>query len=273
VEKPWGRQELPSLFANAACRGRQIGEIIYDPADSGSSELLVKFLFTSEKLSIQVHPGDQSARAAGYPRGKDESWIVLDAEPGATIGLGLTRPLSNKELRASVLDGTIEHLVDWRPVRAGDVFYSPAGTIHAIGPGLSLIEVQQNLDLTYRLYDYGRPRELHIEEAVAAASTKPAPEAEAPLAIGAGRTRLVGGPAFQVERLEGEQAGAFSPPRGELWLIALSHGGELDGQAIAPGEVRRVTESASLRLASGTTLVIAYPGSETVPIWTDGVTR
>ena len=89
---------------------------------------------------------------------------MLDAEPGAVIGLGLTREVSREALRAAALDGSIESLLDWRPVTQGDLFYSPAGTIHAIGGGIALIEVQQNLDLTYRLYDYGRPRELHLDE-------------------------------------------------------------------------------------------------------------
>ena len=155
IEKVWGRHQLSPWFPDAPAEGEPVGEVWYEmegvPADA--PELLVKFLFTSEKLSIQVHPGDAAARASGYPRGKDEAWLVLAAEPQATIALGLKREVSRDALRAAALDGSIETLVEWRPVKAGDVIYSPAGTVHAIGPGLAIVEVQQNLDLTYRLYD------------------------------------------------------------------------------------------------------------------------
>src|SRR5690606_21069723 len=123
-------------------------------------QLLVKYIFTSEKLSVQVHPSDAQA-ALGEPgdRGKEECWLVLDAEPGAQLGLGLTRNLAQDELRAAALDGSIEDMLGWRSVSPGDFFRILPGTVHAIGPGLSLVEVQQNSDTTYRLYDYGRPRE------------------------------------------------------------------------------------------------------------------
>src|SRR3546814_2738640 len=92
-------------------------------------------------------------------RGKDEAWLILAAEPDSTIALGTKRPVGREELRDAALDGSIEDLLDWKPVKAGDFYYSPAGTVHAIGAGITLIEVQQNVDLTYRLYDYGRPRD------------------------------------------------------------------------------------------------------------------
>src|SRR5205823_13170573 len=110
--------------------------------------------------------GDQ-ARARGLPRGKSECWYILEAEPGAVLGLGLTREAAADELRAAALDGSIEELISWRPVRAGDFISVPPGTIHAIGAGISLLEIQQNADVTYRLYDYGRPRELHLDDGIA----------------------------------------------------------------------------------------------------------
>ena len=161
VEKVWGRETLPPPFKAPA--GKRIGEIWFEPP-AQLDELLVKYLFTSEKLSVQVHPDDAQAQALGDgERGKEECWLVIDAEPGATLGIGFDRELSADEMRAAARDGSIEGLMTWHEVEAGDFFYIPAGTVHAIGPGVSLIEVQQNCDITYRLYDYGRPRELHLE--------------------------------------------------------------------------------------------------------------
>ena len=131
---------------------------------------MAKYIFTSERLSVQVHPNDEQAQARGLAQGKTECWYILDAEPDAVLGLGLVREASSDELRRSALDGSIEQLVDWRPVRPGDFYFVPAGTVHAIGAGISLLEFQQNADVTYRLYDYGRPRELHLDDAVAVAS-------------------------------------------------------------------------------------------------------
>lgn len=169
VEKPWGRTDVPAPFGTGD--GARIGEVWFE--DAAAQPLLLKYIFTSERLSIQVHPDDAQARAEGYPHGKEECWYVLDAKPGATIGIGTKRPLTGNELRAAALDGSLEHLVDWKPVRAGDFFHIPTGTVHAIGAGITLAEIQQNVDLTYRLYDYGRPRELHLESGVAASRAEP----------------------------------------------------------------------------------------------------
>jgi mannose-6-phosphate isomerase len=163
VEKPWGREELPEPF-NGRSAGK-VGEIWFEHPEGARLPLLVKYIFTSEKLSVQGHPDDAQARDRGLERGKTECWYILDAQPDARLGLGLTRELSAEEIRAAALDGSIEHLMDWKPVRAGDFVFVPAGTIHAIGAGISLLEFQQNVDVTYRLYDYGRPRELHLDEA------------------------------------------------------------------------------------------------------------
>lgn len=145
-------------------QGKRIGEVWF--TDGKDLPLLAKYIFTSEALSIQVHPDDEQARARGLAEGKAECWYILEAEPGAVLGLGLTRKLTADELRSAALDGSIEQLINWRPVRAGDFIFVPPGTIHAIGAGLSLLEFQQNVDVTYRLYDYGRPRELHLDDGV-----------------------------------------------------------------------------------------------------------
>jgi mannose-6-phosphate isomerase len=169
VEKPWGRTQLPPMFDAPA--GKRIGEVWFTGGDE--LPLLAKYIFTNEWLSIQVHPNDAQARARGLPHGKSECWYILDAEPAATLGLGLTRAVGKDELRQAAIDGSIEQLMDWRGVAAGDFVFVPAGTIHAIGAGISLLEFQQNSDVTYRLYDYGRPRELHLDDGVAVADARP----------------------------------------------------------------------------------------------------
>jgi len=166
VEKPWGRTDLPGFVS--APEGRKIGEVWFTAQQD--LPLLAKYIFTSERLSVQVHPDDQQARARGLMQGKSECWLILDAEPGAVVGFGLKREASRQALRAAAVDGSIEDLLDWRPVRRGDLVYVAGGTVHAIGAGLTLLEFQQNVDVTYRLYDYGRPRELHLDEAVSVAN-------------------------------------------------------------------------------------------------------
>jgi len=158
VEKVWGRDALPAPFV--APQGKRIGEIWFEPPPE-HPDLLVKYLFTSENLSVQVHPSDADALAG--EEGKEECWLVLDAEPGATLAIGFDEPITAEQMEAAARDGSIEDLLTWHPVKAGDLFYLPAGTVHAIGPGLSLVEVQQTSDTTFRLFDYGRPRELHLE--------------------------------------------------------------------------------------------------------------
>lgn len=171
VEKPWGKNDLPPPFQSFS--GRSIGEIWFEPPPELPS-ILIKYIFTSDKLSVQVHPSDEQARELGEKdRGKEECWLILDAEPGAKLGIGFGRELDALALRAAALDGSIEGLMDWYPVKRGDFFYIPAGTVHAIGAGVSLIEIQQNSDITYRFYDYGRPRELHLDQSVAVAKGEP----------------------------------------------------------------------------------------------------
>jgi mannose-6-phosphate isomerase len=247
VERVWGRRDLAGPFAPpCGPEGEPIGEIWFE--DAAEAELLVKYLFTAERLSIQVHPDDAAARARGFPRGKDEAWYVVAAEPGAVIGLGLTHKVSREGLRAAALDGSIERLLDWRQVAAGAIFYSPAGTVHAIGPGLALIEIQQNLDLTYRLYDYGRPRELHLDEAVAVADPGPWSRAFEPEQVSHGRTILAAGRAFVLERWTRADGVSACVPDGTM-LVPLGTGEVL----AAEGEVK---------LSGPVDLLAAYPGSE-----------
>lgn len=259
VEKPWGRTELWPGFGDVARGGEAVGEIWFE-APGGDPELLVKYLFTSEQLSIQVHPDDAGARARGYPRGKDEAWVVLAAEPHASIAIGTLEVMTQEELRAAALDGSIEQKMDWKAVKAGDVFYSPAGTVHAIGPGLTLVEVQQNVDLTYRLYDYGRPRELHLEEGIAVANPVPYVAPHIPAQVSRGRMVLADGPAFVLERWTFAGAGTMrAEPGRPVWLVPLAGAGEIDGGAFEAGGVWLVDGAASLRLGAGSDVLVAYP--------------
>lgn len=263
ISKVWGRRDLPSMFGPVEDGDEPVGEIWFEDASRADVPLLVKYLFTSEKLSVQVHPDDAIARRAGQKSGKDEAWVVLASDPGSEIGIGLKKTLSDVELRSAALDGSIEELVDWRPAAAGDTYYSPAGTIHAIGPGLVLVEIQQNVDLTYRLYDYGRPRELHLDKAVPAADPRPYQSPITPYRLPAGREILVHGQAFVLERWTGARTGTLSASAEEpVWVVPLQGGGMLGNQRVAPGSVLLVEGRAALELRADSDLLVAYCGAE-----------
>ncbi len=170
-ERPWGRSNLPDVGGTGS---RLIGEVWHQNFGQ-TLPVLVKSIYTSERLSVQVHPDDAAARRAGLASGKEEWWLVTAAAPGATLGIGLKRPMSREALRASLHDGSIIDLMEWFPAKAGDYFHIPPGTVHAIGPGLDIVEVQQNADITYRLYDYGRGRKLHLDEGIAVSQPIPHP--------------------------------------------------------------------------------------------------
>lgn len=213
VEKPWGRTSLPPMFEPP--KGKRIGEIWF--TGDADLPLLAKYIFTSERLSIQVHPNDEQAWARGLRSGKTECWYILEAEPDASIGLGLTHIVAPAELRASALDGSIEQLIDWKPVAAGDFILVPPGTIHAIGSGIALLEFQQNADITYRLYDYGRPRELHLEDGIAVATAAPFDEHLIRHVFQGEEQVLVDGPAF---RLVSTKKDVFTDER--RWVMPIA---------------------------------------------------
>ena len=195
VDKPWGKRGIDPRFNIDP--ERQVGEIWFEPPADRPLDVMVKYLFTTERLSVQVHPDDATARERDYPRGKDECWIVLDADDGAELGIGTVRELAADEVIAASRDGSIVDLIDWRRPKKGDFIYNPAGTIHALGPGLTVLEIQQAVDLTYRLYDYGRPRELHLAEAADVVRAKPHQHA-LDTSVGEQSRVLVGGPHFGV---------------------------------------------------------------------------
>ena len=235
VEKPWGRDVLPAPFV--APGGSRIGEIWFEPPPQLPG-LLVKYIFTSEALSVQVHPSDAQTLAGGLGRqGKEECWLIVAAEPGARLGIGFDAAITPDAMRAAALDGSIEGLLTWHPVEPGDFFYIPANTVHAIGAGVSLIEVQQNSDITYRLYDYGRPRELHLDEGIAVASGEPYARErwhrQVPLR---GSQVLVDGPLFLLDQIEGPPSeGTAARYPGALLVIPREGVVEVAGQAVAPG--------------------------------------
>lgn len=239
-EKPWGRSVLPPPFDGTVTDdGNPIGEIWFEPPDRRFLPILVKHLFTDAKLSVQVHPDDDHAVASGLVSGKNECWYITAAEPGAMLGLGLTRSLDRNELRAAALDGSIEDLLDWRPIHPGQFYTVPAGTIHAMSGGISLIEFQQNVDVTYRLYDYGRPRELHLEDAVVVARAAPYPEKNV-LRVdpeGAVEQPLAHFPQFDVIYSRDVWSSRANRMERAMWVVPLAGEVVAGGEKAVPGEL------------------------------------
>lgn len=268
VEKPWGRTHLPAPFA--APMGQRIGEIWFTPP-SELDRLLVKYIFTSEKLSVQVHPSDAQTEAMDIgPQGKEECWLVLDAEPGACLGIGFDRNYDEAILRAAALDGRIEHMLRWHPVRPGDFFYIPANTVHAIGAGVSLIEVQQNSDITYRLFDYGRPRELHLDAALAVAKREPYDLARHASLGTSGENLLANGPHFRMARLAGPPSSVLADMFAQMPVYVMPISGSVgmggSGSAIVPGECVAASDISQLHFSPGGIALIAQHINGTDPL-------
>ena len=258
VEKPWGKDALPAPFETSA--GKRIGEIWFEPPRD-LPQLLVKYIFTSEKLSVQTHPSDAQTEAKGLGRqGKEECWLVIDAEPGATLGIGFERPIDAETMRAAALDGSIEGLLTWHEVKPGDFFYIPANTVHAIGGGCSIIEVQQNSDITYRLYDYGRPRELHLEEGMAVARGEPYDMNRHRVLPASGDVALVDGPYFRLDRVDGlPDRATVARYRGCLLVIPREGMATVEGEPVAPGECALARSLDEVVFAPNGSCLIAQP--------------
>jgi mannose-6-phosphate isomerase len=163
-ERVWGSTALEPWFP---AQREKTGEVWFET--DPPHPVLVKFLFAEQNLSVQVHP------AGPVGVGKTEMWHILRAAPGAAIAAGFREVISPERIRESALSGEIERLLRWFPVHPGETYFIPAGTVHAIGGGVTVCEIQQNSDITYRLYDYGRPRELHLDDGVQAACGGPHP--------------------------------------------------------------------------------------------------
>ena len=223
VHKPWGSTDLRP-WSELQSGGIPIGELWFQRADltAPPPALLLKLLFTNEALSIQVHPDDAFAQSIGMAHGKTEAWYILSAAPGAQVAIGLKGQLTAPQLRASIEDGSIADLVQWRPVRADDAIFVPAGTIHAIGPGLVIAEIQQRSDATFRLFDYGRKREVHAGNAVAAAHAGPAECQSIQRGLTDARTLLVASSHFVLERIDLLSKSNWELHAGpETWLFVL----------------------------------------------------
>src|SRR5689334_13904352 len=167
-ERIWGTSKLSPWFPDPM---NTTGEVWFGGKENES--LLVKFIFTSANLSVQVHPPDEFARQYENSRGKTEMWHVIDAEPGAQVALGFRNAITRGHFEEALKEHRVEDLLQWTPARRGDTFFVPAGVVHAIGAGLTVCEIQQNSDVTYRMYDYGRPRELHLERGLAVSEFGP----------------------------------------------------------------------------------------------------
>ena len=253
LEKPWGRSDIAARFR--APPGQKTGEIWYEGAPQAFG-LLAKYLFTSEKLSIQVHPDDAQAAARGHASGKTEFWYVIDAHPGATIGIGTKARMSPSTLGEAALSGDIEDMMNWRDVAVGDSFLVPPGTIHAIGPGVTLVEIQQAADITYRLYDYGRPRELHLDDGIAVARAEPYRDSlwcHAPLANDA---RLTAGPPFAVQLCGTDLTGV--PDDRPLLVVPLAGTIETGGNGGGCGDCFYLNNAAALYASPGARMLIAW---------------
>jgi mannose-6-phosphate isomerase len=206
---------------------------------------LLKWIFTTERLSVQVHPDDAYARLHHDSSGKTEAWHVVHAEPGASLGLGLRTALTSEQARGAALDGSIEGLLNWIEVRAGDTVFIPARTIHAIGAGLVVAEIQQDSDVTYRLYDYGRGRELHLDRGLEVADLR-AWTGE----IRRGGPVLAECPFFRLESHEAGEAATAGPYPVPAWIVFPSGEGSIGGAGWRQGEVWRLEAGEAVEIRS-----------------------
>ncbi len=265
VPKPWGVADLQPWSRKETGRGRLVGEIRYERPGGAASDpsLLLKLLFTAQPLSIQVHPNDAYAQSMGLARGKTEAWYILSATPGARIALGLKEQLAPRQLREAVADGSIVRHVAWRTVAPGDVVAVPAGTVHAIGAGLVIAEIQQRSDVTFRMFDFGRKRDLHLEEALAVADARPAEAGPKPKRLTDERTRLASNPHFAFEQIELARGSTFSlEAEHETWLLVVSGSGRVGKFDLAVGDVVFAqSESVDMQAGpGGMTVLVAGAG-------------
>jgi mannose-6-phosphate isomerase len=263
-ERVWGRKSLAPYFPdhlpdssigevwytfkeNQTSLGEDLGtlltkhpELLGNAADTrfpGMCPILVKLLFTTERLSVQVHPDDVYAQENHGCLGKTEAWYVLDSVPPGEVAVGFKTPLASERLAAVAQSGEIADLLDWRKVKRGDVIFTPAGTVHAIGAGLTICEIQENSDITYRLYDYGRPRELHLEHGAKVSHLGPHEYDVSPAALSPGRDELAACDYFRIERLQVDRRLQVSP-NSPYYLLAICvrGSGTLLGRPVSAGQ-------------------------------------
>ncbi len=270
--RPWGFRDLRPWFDRVApddpigevwltgdmCAvatgphaGMKIGDLFHrfpEPllgagVPSPDSPLLIKVIFAAQKLSVQVHPDDAMAQKYGDPRGKTECWLALAAGPGASLALGLKPGTTIGQVRTAIQDGSLESRMNVVQVAAGDLIFVDAGTVHTIWPGSILLETQQNCDLTYRIFDYGRGRELHIGKAMEAIRLTTRAGKIAP-GILPDRTVLIDVGYFRVERIPvgnridseclRDSLSGSRPSSGLAYLFAASGSGRIAGPGFDP---------------------------------------
>jgi mannose-6-phosphate isomerase len=297
--RPWGTLDLSPIYpnhryaekigeswltgdhcqvANGPLKGKSLAdlstqfkrELIGDaPKDPYRFPLLLKFLFPHEKLSVQVHPDDAAAHAAGEPCGKTECWYVAHAKPGSQIALGLKPGTTRAQFEQSIHEKRAEELLNWINVFPGEMIYVAGGTVHTLGPGSIIVETQQQSDTTYRLYDYGRPRELHLKQGLAVMKEKTASGKvvrPAPSAIDGTKNRkspLIAAPNFDVDRFELKEPYHFHAPSTEKNSVQILVA--MDGCGVV--EVRG---SESVTFAKGDAIVVpaCFPEFTLRPQWT-----
>lgn len=271
--RPWGTTDLAPIYpnhrfaerigeswltgdeckvSNGPLRGRSLAELsskygrelVGEAARDGNRfPLLLKFLFPAEKLSVQVHPDDEMAVTVGQPWGKTECWYVAHAKPGAQIALGLKPGVTRAQFEQAIHAKRAEQLLNWINVYQGEMIYVAGGTVHTLGPGSVIVETQQQSDTTYRLYDYGRPRELHLKEGLAAVKERvgsgkvirPAPEA---ISGDVRHSELISAPYFVVDMFELKTSHDFSVNSGlkssVQIMVAVEGCGIVEAQGFEP---------------------------------------
>ena len=268
LSKPWGVVD-PRPWSSAGRDDNAIGEIWYERSGSAAvaPALLLKLLFTDQPLSIQVHPDDAYAQSIGLLNGKTEAWYVLSASREAKVALGLKRRLTPQQMRAAADDGSIANLIVWQTVAAGDTVFVPAGTIHAIGKGLVIAEIQQRSNATFRLFDHGRGRELHIDSAVAVADAGPAGIQVPSSRLTDSRNLLTSNVLFTFEKIDLAPNTAWHlEANRETWLLVISGSARTGSFDVAMGDAV-FAQSDRLNIRSGVlglSVLVAYTG-ELIP--------
>jgi mannose-6-phosphate isomerase len=293
VERVWGVNDLRPWYDFAGLE-RPVGEVWFTGLDnvveggatlgdtlaadraawlgapSSPEILLLKFIFTRERLSVQVHPDDDYAARHESSLGKTEAWYILASKPEGRLGLGFVEPLERDRARAAAASGEIERLIDWRRIEPGECYFIPAGVVHAIGAGVSLVEIQENSDITYRLYDYGRPRPLHLERGFEVADLAPYAADGRRRGLGEGREVLVQCGHFTLERWSGVRRLQFTGPAPHYHLVIATSGtGALAGQPLRAGEVFLVPAACDgfEIVGDGMEILIGYSARATSGSW------
>ncbi len=295
-ERVWGRHSLTPFFpgysgnsrigeiwftfeGNPTSLGMTLGallrsrpELLGTAADSrypGVCPLLLKLLFTSERLSVQVHPDDEYAQRHHQSLGKTEAWYVLDSQAPGEVAVGFRETLDRERLKPAAQSGEIENLLYWCKVSAGETIFVPAGTVHAIGAGLTIYEVQENSDVTYRLYDYGRPRELHLEHGTRVSDLSPRDFCgRDPVPLADWREHLLECEYFRMERLRPNAAVRIDRGLPYYLLLTCTRGsGTISEQPFALGQTWFVpAESAEIQIeGAGSEWLLSYTAEEPAP--------